>query len=171
MSDTPTPWWMKAFDNLTGHKSKHYTTQQVLQSEADKRRGALYRQKADNQLGPNFAADAYGQKQPASDGQSFAPEETGSTYGTNYGLQDVANQQEQDAQQKRQAAVDALKASGKMANITNQTNQIADQTRFGGKFSANGLQQADTDATANALDRFKAQQILGIGGTYQMGMY
>jgi hypothetical protein len=46
-----------------------------------------------------------------------------------------------------------------------QTNDLAEQTRMGGRFTPQGLENADAQAQANGADRLRARAMIGIGGT------
>ncbi len=68
----------------------------------------------------------------------------------------------------------AAVARAAMARIANQSlsegkiNQMAEESRMGGKFSAAGLEKADRESTLNGADRLMLKGIIGrmgLGGT------
>ena len=58
------------------------------------------------------------------------------------------------------AAKDAQKAQ--------QLNDLAEETRMGGRYTPNGLEMADVNAQKNAEDRLRARSMMGIGGSLRI---
>jgi hypothetical protein len=58
--------------------------------------------------------------------------------------------------------------SAKEAQKAQQLNDLAEQTRMGGRYTPTGLQMADVNAQKDALDRLRMQSMIGIGGSLRM---
>ncbi len=148
---------MSAIDSLTGHKSKHYSPTEALAYEANKAKqvptGAIIRDDPySSGIGPTG----------------------GSTYSTtDFGLHDTAMQQRSEQEEKAAVVRAAMKRITDQANADIMANNLAEETRMGGKFTDKGLQLADKNARLNAEDRIKAKSLIGIGGskTLRMGTY
>lgn len=73
-------------------------------------------------------------------------------------------QQQRDAGQVAQYNTMAAapgQADLQRAQQNMQTNDLADMTRLGGRFTPNGLESADVNATTNASDRLRAKSMIG----------
>ncbi len=90
-----------------------------------------------------------------------------SATGANKGLQQstaympgMENQHYAEAQ-RVQTARDALNRIATMAQTQNQTNDLAAETRMGGRYTGQGLQLAEQNANLNAQDRIQAKSLIG----------
>lgn len=142
-------------DSLTGHKSTHYTRKQVIDSEMAKASEAAKRKglggsepEVDDE--PDLAPDRYGVK------AAYAPQE--------HGLNDFEKMYQNDQESKAAVARAAMQRTADMANQDIQSQQMAADTRIGGKYTDQGMQLADKNATLNAQDRLRAKAMIGIGG-------
>lgn len=84
-------------------------------------------------------------------------------------LPDYKPQTEDTAERRAVVEGNALPVSpmqaAQYAEKAHQINEAADKTRIAGSYSPNGLEATDSDAQANAADRFRSRQLIGIGGS------
>ena len=58
--------------------------------------------------------------------------------------------------------------TAKQAQKAQQLNDLAEQTRMGGRYTPKGLEMAGVNAEKDALDRLRMQSMIGIGGSLVM---